>query len=210
MEQCIQYVHHVTGNVLLGSTHLFGRLQTPPTYKYSKAHKCFLLIRFEELITPVNRASQSLLACGQVACAAGQESQAAAQACKQFVRSKHIAARGGEFDGEWKPVEPDTNRGDSGSIRRCQLKLFSYPLRSLDKQGNCRIPPYCVYGGQLEVRHRQGRHEKFLLTGQIEDAPTCHQQFERGAAVRSAFNAGAASSTCSKLSRTSSNCFSRR
>ncbi len=76
-----------------------------------------LLVRAEQVVAPVDRRAERLLARGHVPWAAGEEVEALLEPGEQRLRREQLGARGRELDRERESVEADADLGDRGRVR---------------------------------------------------------------------------------------------
>ena len=129
----------------------------------------------------------------------------------QLVDREQRDARGGELDRERQPVEPAADGGDVGRVLVGELEVGPQRDRALDEQldrlrcervlqRDCAAPAGSVSGGTGNSRSPRTRNAARLVTSAVTP----------GQCASSSAKPVAASTTCSKLSSTSSNCRSRR
>ena len=144
-----------------------------------------------------------------VAGAAGQERQTALQADQQGGRGEVTDARRRQLDGERETVEaaadapPLRHSPRSGRSRAGRLA----PGRRTGGPPQTRRAPQCLLG--LGGRQREWRHGEVMLGGKVQHRPARDDDLQPGAGGEKIGDVGAASRTCSKLSRTSSSGRSR-
>ena len=88
-----------------------------PPCEDGEAREERLLVGAEQVVAPVDRRAERLLARGQVARAAGEEVEALLEPGEQRLRGEQLGARGGELDREREAVEADADLGDRGRVR---------------------------------------------------------------------------------------------
>jgi hypothetical protein len=93
-------------------SHGFGSLQRKPADKHSQAAKQALLVFAQQVVAPVDRAANGLLAGRQVARAAGEERQRVCQAGQQRLGREQLDACRGQLDRQRQAVQPLADLGD--------------------------------------------------------------------------------------------------
>ncbi len=88
-----------------------------PPCEDGEAREERLLVGAEQVVAPVDRRAERLLARGQVAWAAGEEVEALLEPGEQRLRREQLRAGGGELDREREAVEADADLGDRGRVR---------------------------------------------------------------------------------------------
>src|SRR5688572_31351475 len=92
-----------------------------------------LLVRIEQIVTPVDRSPHGSLSFRKVAGAAGKKSQPAFKFRKNVRRSEHTRPSCDKFDRERQAFEPRTDLGDAPGILIRQLKIRIRGLRAFGK-----------------------------------------------------------------------------
>src|SRR5919201_1140113 len=105
-----------------GVADVFGRLEGAAVRENREAREQALLGRREELVAPVDRGPQRLLALGQVARAARQQLEPPAQASLERARRQQLDARGCELDRQRQPVQPPADLLDRGAVELVVLE----------------------------------------------------------------------------------------
>jgi hypothetical protein len=91
-------------------------LQREPSREDAESREEPLLLRAEEVVAPRDRASERLVALGQVAPLAADDVEAIAQAREEIRQREELRAGGGQLDGERQCVQPATDLGDQGGV----------------------------------------------------------------------------------------------
>src|SRR5262249_62273887 len=76
----------------VGIAHRLNCLQRAAADEYTQACKQRLLVRVEQLVAPINRVADGLLALRQIARTAGEQLQPVAQPCQQRLWREELAA----------------------------------------------------------------------------------------------------------------------
>ncbi len=98
--------------------------------------------------SPGGRRIHRLLAFGEIARADGREQDVVLESAQQILSWQHFHPWGGQLEGERHGIEPPTNRGQHGAVRRGQAKVrsdVSYPFDEKSYGGDAR---------QIDRRHR--------------------------------------------------------
>ncbi|HET6551614.1 MAG TPA: hypothetical protein VFG79_24310 [Solirubrobacter sp.] len=90
----------VLERVQFGARDRFGRLDGGAAGEYGETCKALPLVVAEQVVTPVDRRAQRLLACGCVTRPGTERSERAVQACGDLGDGQHAAARGRQLDGQ--------------------------------------------------------------------------------------------------------------
>src|SRR5207302_8068535 len=93
-----------------------------------------LLAGVEQIVAPVDRRAQRLLALGRVADAAGQQREAAPEAAEDLGRPEHLHARRRELDRKRQPVEPDADLADRGFVLVRGIEVATDAGRPLEEE----------------------------------------------------------------------------
>ena len=94
-----------------------GGVERAAAVEDGEAREERLLVGAEQVVAPVDRRAERLLARGQVAWAAGEEVEALLEPGEQRLRREQLRAGGGELDREREAVEADADLGDRGRVR---------------------------------------------------------------------------------------------
>ena len=89
-----------------------------------------LLAGPQQLVAPVHRRPERLLALGQVARPAAQEAQPVAQAIPQDLGREQAQVRRGELDRQGQAVQPAADLGDCRGVVVGQLEVRGGPTRA--------------------------------------------------------------------------------
>src|SRR4051812_11117340 len=88
----------------------------------------------EKIVAPVDCAAQSLLSAGQVARAAGQQSQMVIKACVDCGNRQGARARRGELDGQRQAVQAPADVDEQGCVVITQRKSRLNSPCAVDKE----------------------------------------------------------------------------
>ena len=164
---------------------LLGRLEDPAAAEDAEPDEQALFLVVEQLVAPLDRRPQRLLALGQVAPAGGEERQPVLQPAEQLVRLEHLHPGGRQLDRERQAVEAAADLGQPAVVA---AEARQHGLRPLPEE--------------LDRRRLRERRERELalardperLAARGEDAQV------RAPALQAGELAGAAPTTCSRLS----------
>ena len=122
-------------------------------------------------------------------------------------RRQHLNAGGGQLDRQRQPIQAGTDLGDGPGVGIGHREVGFDRLGALDEEGDRRILRNAQ--GRAGVSDRVGRrgYSELLLGPQMQRHPTGDQHLQLGQAVSSSATWRAASTTCSKLSSSSTSCF---
>ena len=158
----------------------------------------------EQVVAPVDRAAQRLLARGQVARAARQQREPLARAVEHRLRRQQPDARRGQLDRERQPVQSRQISRDRRRVVGVSAKSARTASRPLDEQRDrvvLRSAPRRPAAAQ--VGQRQRWHRELVLAGEAQRRAARDEQLRRASAPARLDQGRAASSSCSKLSSTS-------
>ena len=175
-----------------------------------QAAEQLLFVGRKQLVTPGDGITHRLQPGREIASASRQQRQALLQPAEERHRRQHLDACGGQFDGQGQAVQATTDGGDGAHI------LIGHGEVRIDCLGTERKEPHRwgfvkrVWRGPMVVLgERQWRHREFSLVEMrrrtrlvTREPSTPGNQSQIWARM------GAASTTCSKLSMTSSRCLS--
>ena len=164
------------------------RLEPRAAREHGEAGEEVLLLGLEQLVAPVDRGPQRLLACRSVGGAADEEGEPLVEALEDGLRRQQPDAGGCQLDRERQAVESGADRGDD--------------LRRLGVDREARLDGA---GPGLEQLRRVARRERLervlLLAGDAEAARLVRTSRERPAAAANLASSGEAAGTrCSTLS----------
>ncbi len=171
-----------------------------------------LLVRRQQVVAPGDGVAQGPLAGRQVARAAGQQRQPALHPLEHRPRRQRPDAGGGQLDRQRQPVQPLADLGDGRrrSRRSARSPARAAWARSTNRRTASNWARCSGRGRSPAVRQGQRRHRILALAVDAQDGPAGDQDLQaRAPTPSSSATAGAASTTCSKLSSTSSSCFWR-
>ena len=157
-------VEHVEAQIAFGIAHGFHAFQRAAAGKYGKPAKESLFSAIEEAVTPVHGVAKRLLPSWQIAGAAGQQVQAAFEACQHGGRRKQLDARRGKFDGQREAVKARADGRHRGCVflRQCELVLHS--LRTFHKERDrWKTGKHFQRRHGLGVGQRERGHGKFMF-----------------------------------------------
>ena len=200
-----------------------GRVEVDPpskTDRRSSSRRCPLV---EEVVAPGDGAAERLLALGQVARAGGEERQLVLEPRPHRVRREELDPGRRELDGQRHAVQPRGDRRDRRRVLVRDPEIGPDGDRAGDEQpdrlerGEGRDVDRALLGRQARQlqrrelaqvrRRRQPRDRVLLLARDAERRRATSRATDRpGASRRRSAMTGPASSTCSKLSRTSRTC----
>ena len=135
-----------------------------------------LLLCGEQLIAPGKRVAQGLLPKRKIACASCQDLQSTVQSGEQCLWWEQLDAGCRQFDGQWQPVEPETDLGNGRGIVRCHVEIGLDGLRSLEEQvhrGNV-WQRLCI-GVLPWIGEREGWDDELLFATQAQHLSTRDQ-----------------------------------
>src|SRR6185437_12924968 len=92
------------------------------------------LALIEQRVAPVDGRAERPLALRRIAASAGEKSERALRAFEDLRRREQLRARGGELDGERKPVEAAAQVGDGLLVVRGDGEVRRDRTRALDEQ----------------------------------------------------------------------------
>ena len=138
----------------------------------------------QELVAPLDRRAQRLLPLGQIAGAAAEVLEAAAESIPERLRREEVQARGGELDRQRQPVEPATDLGHGGGVVVREAEVGPDAARPLHEQLDglelVELVRRRLTMG-LRDRQRQRRHRDDVLASDPECLPARHEQLQAGA-----------------------------
>ena len=126
-EQAVVDQRREPGEDVLAAADGLGGVERAAAGEDGEAREERLLVRAEQVVAPVDRRAERLLAGGQVARAAGEEVEALLEPREQRLRREQLRARGRELDRERQPVEADADLGDRGRVRVREGEVGSRP-----------------------------------------------------------------------------------
>ncbi len=93
-----------------------GGLKRTASHKDGEPAEEALLLFCQQVIAPLEGVAQRLLAGGQIACATGEDIQAAREAFEQRLWREQFDTSCRQLNGQWQTVQPRTDLGDGASI----------------------------------------------------------------------------------------------
>ena len=132
----------------------------------------------EEIVAPIDRPAQRLLAGRQIPRAPGQQLQPLLQARAHGGRGKQLDARGGELDGEGQTVQARADLGDRRGVFLGQPR--SPGLTAAARWRKARRPRNAPAPRRRRraVRQRQRRHRELVLAVDVERRAARDQDLE--------------------------------
>src|SRR5438034_3004817 len=141
-----------------------------------------LRLGIQEIIAPLDRLLQGLLAGRDIADAALKQMLSLLQASEQRVRRKELDAGGCQFECQGQPIQAYAYLGNNGSVLMRQLKIGMDFLSPLAEEGHrARTGKYSTCGKLLRIRQGQWRDGKCVFAPQMQHGPAGHQKLQRGA-----------------------------
>ena len=129
-----------------------------------------LLDRVEEVVAPVDRAAQRLLAGRQVARPAGQDREALPQPREEGLRREQLDPGGCQLDREREPIEARAQLGHRGRVLVRHREVVARSSGTLDEERDGVVLGEVLRGGQVpRVRHRERRHGVLVLAPDVEN-----------------------------------------
>ena len=178
-------------HVEVGAAYGFGRIQPELAREDAQTGEELLLLIVQELVAPGQGGTQRPMPGGLVARAAGQQLEAVAEPVEHRFGREHVDASGSQLDRERQPIQPRADLLD-----RPPVVVGDREPRQ-DGRGA---------GGEerdgILGRHRLDGHE--LFAGQVHRLAAGEEQPQAGCAGQQVPEVGAADTTCSTLSITSS------
>ena len=126
-----QQLEHCAIVDALAGAHLFRGFHCPAASEYRRAAEQRLFGRQQQIVTPVQRRAQRLLARLRRACAAGEQSESIIQPRIDLLHRQRANARRRQLQRQRYAVEPDAQLRDRRGARRGQREtglLLSGPL----------------------------------------------------------------------------------
>ena len=111
-----------------------GRGERAAAGEDGEAREERLLVGAEQVVAPVDRRAERLLAGGQVARAAGEEVEALLEPGEQRLGREQLRTRGGELDRERQAVEADADLGDRRRVRVRDREVGLHGPGALDEE----------------------------------------------------------------------------
>ena len=108
-----------------------------PPAKTERLPKKFLLGGAKEVVAPVDRGAESLLALRKVACATGEQLQAAGEASAHGGDGKNLDAGGCEFDRKGQAIQAAADFDDGGGVFLVQLEIGFGCAGTLQEERDC-------------------------------------------------------------------------
>jgi hypothetical protein len=121
---------------VLAGRHLLRCRKCPAAAEYGKPAEQRPLRFAQELITPVERGTQRLVAFGRSPAAADQQLEAIGEAGRELLGSQELQARGSELDGQGDSVNLTANLRDRCYIRLRWTKIGRHRDRAVRKQAD--------------------------------------------------------------------------
>ncbi len=106
-----------------------GGFQRAAADEDAEACKRLALVRPQQVVAPVDRGGERLLACRRVARAGRQQVRLAFEPLENLSRREQLRSRRGELDRERQPVEPPADAGDLRGAGRVELEARIDRLR---------------------------------------------------------------------------------
>ena len=131
--EALEGVELLAGRIVETGRHGFDRLDRAAGEDRQDLEEP-LLRRTQELVAPLDRRPERLLARGQVAGAAAERLQAAGEPIPKRLRREEVQSGGGELDRERQPVEPAADVGDGGGVVVGEPEVRSDAARPLHEQ----------------------------------------------------------------------------
>ncbi len=128
------------------------------------------LFRFcQQVVAPLQRVAQRLLAHGQVACATGEDIQTMGKAMEQSLRWEQLAPGSGQFERQRQAIQAHADLCDGVRISRGQLKGRLDGLRAQDKEAHRGPLQEGLWLWQLrEIGERERGNRELLLSREVE------------------------------------------
>src|SRR5439155_24655554 len=123
-------------------------------YKNREQTEETLLLRGEQVVAPLQRIVQRLLACWQVLIPASQHLKPILEALEQGLGRKQFNASCGQFDGQGQAFETGADGCNGAGIGSGQLEVGPNSLRPLQEEAHRRnLRQLLVRRKLLEIRH---------------------------------------------------------
>src|SRR6266566_2340241 len=106
-------------------------LQPPTKTERRRKKRCS---SSKQVVAPLDRLAQGLLAGGHITCAAGQKGQTLPQTGQQELRREQPDARRCQLDGEWESIQANTDLCHSRGVGVRHLEIRLDCLRTFDKE----------------------------------------------------------------------------
>ena len=189
IDQLCQRIEHILCPDPCVGTHAFCRIECPPTGERRTAlqHPTFGLV--EQVVAPVQRGLERLLARMRGAAAAGEQAEAIVEPVGDLAHAQRTDAGGGQLDGEGQSVEAATDLGDGWADLGGELKVGRHRRGAVDEKAPGFGVSQTVQGaqavGRLTPGHGFGQgergHRKELLAGQPQPFAAGRQDAQLGA-----------------------------
>src|SRR5437764_9697074 len=148
----------------LGSRYRLGSFYAAAANKHREEAEQLLFPGGEQLVAPVQGIAQRLLSQGQIPRPVRQHLQGILQARKQLLGREEFNARRRKFNGQWKPIEPKTDRSDGCCITLGESETRGAGLGALVEERDGRIlGERFMRRHVLEIRECQGRDLELVL-----------------------------------------------
>ena len=188
-----------------------GRLQRAAAGEHGQARQQPARVLVEQLVAPVDRATECPLVRGEIARSAGQERQPLSQPLQHRLRRQDADARRSQLDRERQTVEAHTNLRDRGRVVGGQLEVGASGPRTVEKESHRLVCERLASSGSRSGSGSDSGGTGYSCSAVSRSAARLvTRSFKPGAATRRSPSEGAASIRCSRLSSTSSVCLSCR
>ena len=158
-----------------------------PPAKTARPREELPVLRAEQVVAPVDRRAERLLARRLVARPAGEQLEAPLEPGEQRLRREQLRARGRELDRERQAVEADADLGDRGRVRGRHGEVGLDRLRALDEERDRVVLRELLELRQVRrVGQAERRHLELVLAGEPERRAARGEQLHAGAPRRAA------------------------
>jgi hypothetical protein len=110
--------------------HGLGRFKSPPAHEHPQPAKQPLLVGAQQVVAPVDRAADGLLAGRVIARAAGQQRRWVRQVGEQRLGCEQLDARGCQLDRQRQPIQPAADLRHRRRVRVRQREIRFRRLRA--------------------------------------------------------------------------------
>ena len=182
--EALQQIQHRERADGIGARDDLGRVEREATGEHRKTREQASLGIGQQLVAPVDRRAERLLARDSGARTTGEEPEAVIEAVEDLLRAQHASARGRELDRERDAVEPVADPRDRRGRRVVEVEVRPDLAGALDEELHRLVLLQGVETRFVRAGERQARHPPCGFAGHAEllsagrehdDAGTCEQ-----------------------------------
>ena len=143
------------------------------------------MLHVEQLIAPLDRASQRPLPLGHATAGGREQRKSRLQARQQRRRRQQLHPTRGELDGEREPIHAGDDLGDSAGVVNGEAEVRLHGSRALDEESDGIELRKCRdLGEMVEVGKPQWRHVELLLAVQAQRYAAGDERLHAGSATQ--------------------------